>query len=156
MAGITQQMEDAYEEFLVEVPMLLEDLQGLLGKSKEYTDVKVDFEDDTLDRIERFYLDVIDGKEKVDVSESRLGRIFIAYLGEAVIERAGGEWYLNTLDGDPAFGTPTIAPKAGGVRFSPVERRELLKQNREPFLRSLVDYLANKEKFEEDFFKDLE
>lgn len=156
MAGITQQMDDAYEEFLVEIPMLLEDLQDLLDKSKGYRDVKVDFEDDTLDRIEQFYLDVTDGKEKIGVSDARLGRIFIAYLGEAIIERAGGKWHLNSLEDDVAFGTPVVFPKGGGIRFSPVERRELLKQNREPFLRSLVDYLANKEKFEEDLFKDLE
>lgn len=158
MARLTQQMRDAYEEFLVEIPMLLEDLQELLSKSPHYQGQKVDFEGDSLDRIEQFYLDAIEGKENVGVSRARLNRIIIAYFGQALIERAGGNWALNEARRDPSFGTPVVVRWGTGdsMAFSPVERRELLIQNRKPFLREFIAYAVNKEQFEKDFFKEFE
>lgn len=157
MPRLTHEMKDDYEEFLVELETLLSDLQELLARSKRYRDVKVAFDDATLERVEAFYLDTLAGKERPVVSQARMNRIFIAYVGEAIRERAGGRWALDDAEGDPAFGTPVIidwAPDA--IRISPVERRELLIQDRKPFLRELVDYCANKEKIEEDFFKEFE
>ncbi len=157
MAKLTQKMRDDYEEFLVEIPMLLEDLQELLKKSRHYKNVKVGFDDETLDRIESFYLAVLSGKEKIDVSQARINRIIIAYFGEALIERAGGKWILNDAKGDPSFGTPVVidwSKNKDTVAFSPVERRELLIENCKPFLREMITYAVNKEKFEEDFFKE--
>ena len=158
MAKLTQKVRDDYEEFLVEVPMLLEDLQEMLKESRGYRDVKVGFDDETLDRIEGFYLDVLSGKEKIAVSQARMNRIIIAYFGEALIARAGGKWALNEAKGDPSFGTPVVIDWAKGetLAFSPVERRELLIENRKPFLRKFIAYAANKDKFEEDFFKEFE
>ena len=153
MTKLTKKMLDDYEEFLVEIPMLLEDLDELLKNSHQYKDVEVSFDDETLDKIESFYLDVISGKEKIYVSLARMNRIFIAYIGEAVIERAGGKWELNPMDKDPSFGTPVVIDN-DSIRISPVERRELLIKNREPFLRDMVNYCANKDKIEEDFFKE--
>ena len=155
MAKLTQKMRGDHEEFLVEIPMLLEDLQELLQKSRRYRDVEVGFDDETLDRIEAFYLDVLSGKEEVNVSQARMNRIIIAYFGEAVIERCGGRWALNDVENDPSFGTPVVIDWAKeAMRISPVERREVLTENREPFLREMIAYCANKEEFEEDFFKE--
>lgn len=157
MAKLTHKMRDDYEEFLVEIPMLLEDLQELLEKSRRYKDVKVGFDDKTLDRIESFYLDVLSGEEKIGVSQARMNRIIIAYFGEAVIERVGGRWDLNDAEGDPSFGTPVVIDWAKeAIRISPVERREMLIENRNPFLRDMIAYCANKEKIEKDFFKEFE
>jgi hypothetical protein len=155
MGKISQEMEDDYEEFLVEIPMLLEDLQTLLSRSRNYKDVKVNYDSDTLDRIESFYLDVLDEKEKVDVSRARLNRIIIAFFGDSLIQRAGGVWMLDDVENDRAFGTPVVInwAKGGAIRFSPVERRELLIKNRKPFLRDFIEYAVNKEKFEEDLLK---
>ena len=155
MAELTQKMHDDYEEFLVEIPMLLEDLQELLKESRRYRGVEVGFDDETLDRIEAFYLDFLSGRENVDVSPARMNRIIIAYFGEAVIKRCGGRWELNDVRGDPSFGTPVVIDWAkDSMRISPVERRELLIEDRVPFLREMITYCANKEKFEEDFFKE--
>ena len=55
MAKLTRTMRDDFEEFLVEIPMMLEDLQELLCKSRSYRDVKVKYDDETLDRIESFF-----------------------------------------------------------------------------------------------------
>lgn len=161
MARPTKKMEADYEEFLIEIPMLLEDLQGLLRASRRYREVAVAFDDSTLARIEAFYLDVLAGKEKIGVSRARLDRIFIAYVGEAVRARSESgqaRWALNPYDRDPSFGTPVIIDwaKGDGLAISPVERRELLVQNRKPFLRELVTYCATKQRFEADFFKEFE
>ncbi len=158
MARITRKMRKNYEEFLVEIPMLLEDLQELLDNSQAYRNVRVGFDDETLDQIERFYLDVLGGKEKIAVSLPRMNRIIIAYFGEALIERAGGKWDLNDVKGDPSFGTPVVIDWAEGetIAFSPVERREMLIENRQPFLREMINYCENKAQIEEDFFKEFE
>lgn len=156
MVTVSQKMKDDYEEFLVEIDLLLEDLQTLLSQSRNYKDVTVGYDSDTLDRIELFYLDALSGKERVAVSLERLGRILIAFFGESLIQRVRGEWALNEMKDDPAFGTPVIvnwAQGGGGVRFSPVERREWLKKSSEPSMRELIEYAENKEKIEEDFFK---
>lgn len=157
MPRFTKEMEHDYEEFLVEIPMLLEDLQELLLHSDAYKDVKVGFGNDALDKIESFYLDTLSGKEKLKISRPRMNRIFIAYVGEAVLARAeSGQatWAINPIDGDPSFGTPVIIDwaKGDGMAISPVERRELLIENRQPFLRELVEYCETKEQFESDFF----
>lgn len=154
-------MRDDYEEFLVEIPLMLEDLQELLSMSREYRDVEVGYNDETLNRIEAYYLDVLDGKEQTGISQARINRIFIAYVGEAVIERAENKvakWALNPVEGDPSFGTPVIIDwaKDEGIAISPVERRELLIENRAPFLCELVNYCETKQKFEEDFFKEFD
>jgi hypothetical protein len=159
MTKLTRKMQDDYEEFLVEIDMLLEDLGELLKKSRGYKDLQVRFDDESLERTEKFYLDVLSGKEKVDVSLERMNRIFIAYIGEAVINRAESgraRWALNTFEADPSFGTPVVIDwsEDDGIAISPVERRELLIENREPFLRDMIEYVANKTKFEEDFFKE--
>jgi hypothetical protein len=156
MAGVTRKMRKQYEEFLVEIPMLLEDLQELLDKSQAYKQVKVAFDDESLDQIESFYLDVLAGKEKISISLARMNRIIIAYFGEALIERAGGRWDLNDVEGDPAFGTPVVVDWGEGevVAFSPVQRREILIENRQPFLREMINYSENKAQIEEDFFKE--
>lgn len=161
MPKLTKTMSDDFEEFLVEIPMLLEDLQVLLRQSRDCRDVEVGYDDGALDRIETFYLDAMDGKEKIDISQARMNRIFIAYVGEAVIERAesgAAKWALNPVEDDPSFGTPVVIDwaKDDGMAISPVERRELLIDNREPFLRELANYCETKQIFEEDFFKEFD
>lgn len=161
MAKLSKQMKEDFEEFLVELTLLLEDLQEFLAHSKNYRDVHLGYDDKTLDRVEAFYLDVLAGKEKIDVSQARLNRIFIAYVGEAIIARAESgraRWALNPVAKDPSFGTPVIIDwaKDDGMAISPVERRELLIENRKPFLRELVNYCATKQRIEQDFFKEFE
>lgn len=157
MTKITKQNEEAFEEFLVELPLLLEDLQTLLGESRGYGGVRVGFDDEALGKIESFYLDCLAGKEKPSVSPARLDRIIIAYYGEALIERKGGKWLLNDAVGDASFATPVVGhwSEEEVPRFSPVERRELQKENREPFLVKFIHFAERVENLEEDLFKDL-
>ena len=104
---------------------------------------------------------MLDGKERTDVSQSRMNRLFSAYIGEAILERAESgiaKWELNPVEDDPSFGTPVVIDwaKDDGMAISPVERRELLIANREPFLKELVNYCENKEKIEEAFFDEFD
>ncbi len=161
MTRIPKKLKDDFEEFLVEVPILLEELQDLLDQSGAYSGVRVGYDDETLGQIEGFYLDVLSGKERVGISQARVNRVFIAFVGEAVIERAESgraKWALNPVRKDPSFGTPVVIDWAqeDGLAISPVERRELLIENREPFLRDLVEYVETKSAFEEKFFKEFE
>jgi hypothetical protein len=144
MGNLTPEMRAAFEEFIVEIPMLLDQLGELLESSNNYRATRVAFDDESLDRIEQFYLDVLAGRERVDVSQARLNRMIIAFFGEAVRERVGGSWELNDVDGDPAFGTPVIVEWAEAwMRISPVELREQQIEGRKPFLRDLIEYAAN-------------
>ena len=154
---VTQKMRDDFEEFLVEMDFLLEDLGALLSATRRWSGQLVAFDDGSLDEIEAFYLTVLSDKERVAVSQARLDRIIIAFYGEALRERRdAGEWRLCDAKGDPALGTPVVADWAPGAEFfAPVVAREFQKEDRKPFLRELVDYAVNLENVEEDFFKDL-
>lgn len=119
MAKINEQLQRDYEDFIVEIPMMMEDLAELLRNSHGYQGVAVGFDGDTLEAIESFVRDVHRGVEKVSCSLARLNRIYLAYAGEAVIERADGEWVLNDEPNDPSFGMPCVIWHDDEVWFSP-------------------------------------
>ena len=157
MARWFRKREKDYEEFLVEIDMLLEDLNQLLGSSKEFGHLRVAFDDNSLEAIERFYLKVLAGEEKVRVSKKRMNRIIIAFYGEAVRQRVGGTWQLCRDPNDTAFGLPVVADWGKDVvAFSPVEVRDAQIRDRKPFIRERINYFANKEEFEANFFKEFE
>ena len=86
-----------------------------------------------------------------------MNRIIIAFYGEALRERVGGVWELCENEQDTPFGLPVVANWGEGViAFSPVEVRDAQIRDREPFIRDTVEYCANKEKFEANFFKEFE
>lgn len=98
ICNITERNEE-FEIFLVEIPMLLNDLQAVLENSKNYHSITVSFDDDTIKAIEKFYCSILSGEEDLvrsNISLNRLERIIQAYIGEAVIERVSkGKWSLN-------------------------------------------------------------
>ncbi len=152
-----QKMQNNYEEFLVEIDMLLEDLNELLSKSKHHSEQKVAYDPESLDAIEDFYLKVLAGEEKVSVSMERMNRIIIAFYGEAVRERAGGEWQLCENKKDSAFGLPVLANWGVDViPFSPVEVRDAQIEERHIMFKERVEYFANVEEFEANFFDEFE
>lgn len=157
MAHLSQKRQDDYEEFLVEIDMLLDDLNELLANSKHYKKQRVTYDDKSLDAIEDFYLNVLGGKEEVPISDARMNRIIIAFYGEAVRERVGGVWELCQNENDTAFGLPVVANWGKDViPFSPVEVRDAQIRDRKPVIRERIKYFANKDEFEANFFKEFE
>jgi hypothetical protein len=159
MEKIIKKRKEEYEIFLVELPMLLEDLEDLMNKSKKYRNFKIGFDDASIKAVESFYIDVQKGKEKIDVSLKRLDRIMIAYLGETLIERAGmGEWDFNQDKGTSGYGSPHIIlySKADHIPFNPVLQLDRLKEDLKPFLVENIQYHSNLEQDDEDFFKEFE
>lgn len=155
MPKLTQKMRDDYEEFLVEIDMLLEDLNRLLADSKHHKKQRVAYDAESLDAIEDFYLKVLAGEEKIPISLARMNRIIIAFYGEALRERVGGKWELCEDKRDTAFGLPVVANWGEGVTaFSPVEVREAQIRDRKPVMRKRMEYFANKKEFEANFFKE--
>jgi hypothetical protein len=155
VAGLGRQLRDDYEEFLVEIPMLLEDLDALMAHGERYQGARATFDDDGIERVELFYREVLEGREDVGVSPNRLDRIMLAYLGQAVISRAGGTWDLHAVEGDPAFGTPVVVEwgtTGDYVRFSPVEWLEELKKQGGRSVREFIDYAIHQEDFERGLF----
>ena len=149
---------DRFNEFEVEVPMLVDDLNIVLSKSKNYKNIQNIYDLKNVDLVESFYLDVINGIESVDFSLERLDRIIIAYLGETLIFHAGGNWELS-LDNDFTYGTPIIRGfkyDNDGIGFSPVGIRERLLREKEKgvFIKSL-SYCINKEKVQSDLMKQM-
>lgn len=155
MPKLTQKMRDDYEVFLIEIDMLLEDLNELLANSEHYKKQGVAYDDSSLDAIEDFYLKILAGDETIPISQARMNRIIIAFYGEALRERVGGVWELCENENDMAFGLPMVANWGEGViAFSPVEVRDGQIRDRKPFIRDTIDYCANKEEFEANFFKE--
>lgn len=138
-----------FADFEVETLLLQDDLQGLLSSSKGYNKLKVGFDLQTADKIEAYYLDVLNGKEKISASMARFDRIFIAYIGEAIMERVGGNWTLCEDEGDPAYETPVITgwtSDTDAVSISPVLLREDLRKNKKPgVLRQMIEYAIRRE-----------
>jgi hypothetical protein len=136
--------------FAARHPMMLDDLRGFLRSSGGYQAATGEFDLDAVDAVERFYLDVLAGKESVPVSEARLDRVFIAYIGEAIQAHVGGKWELNDLKADAAYGTPIIlgwGSDPDAMRISPVELRERIKRQRTPgILRGVIEYAVLREK----------
>lgn len=141
-------MQNIFDEFLIEIPLLLEDLQELLEKSINYKRVKVNCELDSIDLIESFYLDVLKGKEVINISEARLNRIIIAYFGNCVIHHVGGKWAVGNLENDVAFQTPIIinwGSDPNSKRISPVVIREyILEKMERGSMRWAIEYYSKK------------
>lgn len=151
----TQKLRADYEQFLVEIDFLLEDLNELLANSRGYQTQRVAYDGDSLDAIEQFYLDVLAGKETISLSQARLNRIIIAFYGEAVRERAGGNWAFCEDENDTGFGLPVVANWGQDViAFSPVEIREAQRRDRQPCIRDSVEYCADKDAYEAKLFDD--
>jgi hypothetical protein len=157
VADPDRQLREDYEEFLVEIPMLLEDLEAMMTRSEGHQGGRPAFDHDGIERAERFYRDVLEGREDAGVSPNRLDRIMLAYLGQAVISRAGGTWDLHAVEGDPAFGTPVVVEwgtTGDYVRFSPVEWLEELKKRGGRSVREFIDYAIHQEDFERGLFEE--
>ncbi|MGZ7209987.1 MAG: hypothetical protein ACXVHV_08930, partial [Methanobacterium sp.] len=98
-----------FEEFEVEIPLMLEeDLPTFIQESRNYTNAISGFSIKKIEEIEKFFLDIINGLEKIDISEDRFKRIVLAYIGESVIQNAGGNWIFCDDVKHPGFGTPII------------------------------------------------
>lgn len=152
---IIKERSEEFEVFLVEIPMLLDDLADLLKKSNNYNDINELFTEETLDKIESYYLDVLDGKEKINISMNRLTRILLAYIGEFLINKASrGKWDINKMKKSSNVGMIGIVDYANIEHFAvyPLKLLNYIKETREKTLKSSLMYSANLEQEEKDFF----
>jgi hypothetical protein len=144
---------DKFNEFEVEIPMLIDDLAVSLSSSKGFKNQNLNYELSTVDIVEIFYLDIINGNEKVNFSRNHLDRIIIAYLGEALIHHAGGRWEMGE-DDDLTYGTPMIYgfnDDHDNIGFSPVGIRErFIKEKKNGIFRKSLEYCINKKHIEAD------
>ena len=155
---IIKERSEEFEVFLVEIPMLLDDLTDLLKKSKNYKGIKELFTEDTLDKVESFFHDVLDGKEHINIPMNRLERILIAYIGEFLIERAGqGNWSLNKMKKTSNFGMIEIINYANvdHIPIYPLKMVNAMKNTRKKELKNDLMYFVNLEQEEKDFFKNV-
>lgn len=130
-----KQMQDDFNTFEVEIPMMLDDLSESVKRSfKKNVDI-LNFSIDSINLVEQFYLGVLNGEIKLDISESRLDRLFIAYLGESFRAHLNGHWTLETDKSFESFGTPVITAwgdaSSSHLNFSPVIIRERIKKEEE-------------------------
>jgi len=152
-AKVTEEMREDFDLFLTEMDFLFEDLEAAMANTPHGGAVA--FDDDSLTRIEGFYLSVLAGKQRTSMSVQRLDRIITAFYGEAMRVRAGqGTWVL-VEEGDNR-GTPAVAGWANdAIDFNPVVSRELQKEDHEPFIVQSVNYAVNRDQIHANFFDDL-
>ena len=87
----------------------------------------------------------------------RMNRIIIAFYGEAVRKRVGGQWQLCTNKVDSTYVLPVLANWGEEViPFSPVEVRDAQILERVPMIKERIEYFANIEEFEANFFNEFE
>jgi hypothetical protein len=132
MNKFEQQKED-YGMFEMEIDLMVhEDLPKLLKSSQNYCNVKVDLSLENIDKIESYYIDVLNDYEKASVSGKRLDRILIAFMGEALIKNAGrGHWDFCEKEG-LFYGLPIITgytDHEDAIPFSPVIFRQGIKRD---------------------------
>lgn len=101
-------MKTNYLNFKDEIPTLLKELQYLIQKSNIYRDLVLSYDFSVFDKVESFYLDVIDGKETIHIPQEEFKAMFYAYIGETFRHHLGGEWVICSVKNDDAFGTPII------------------------------------------------
>lgn len=146
-----EERKEEYEIFLVEIPMLLEDLQEVLNNSKNYNSITVSFDDDTIKAIEKFYCSVLSGEEDLhtsNISLNRFKRILLAYIGEAVIERMGkGKWDLNEMEGTSSFGCPEIIDWTEGdhIPIDPVRLLDAIEEGDKTAISECINFCVNKD-----------
>jgi len=151
------QLQNDFDEFEVEWPMLVDELAelmmttGALGAAQSLETL------DGVDQVETFYLSVLDGRARVEVSPDRLDRMILAFLGDFLIQKAGGHWALE-LDGGPFHGCPQVVgwKDHDGLSFEPVGLREKVRTTRTPgTFRDHLSWLMNKREKEADIRREL-
>ncbi len=158
---LTKEMKDDYEKFIKDIPALLAELQKMLKESRKYKKIKVSYDDRTLGEIESFYLAILSGKEKIKISQDKIDRIFMAFMGDALISRSHtglGQWRLSNNFDSRNFGTPVVFgyTTVEHMAYSPFIEIEHLKETRKPALIEEINYCIDKEDFEKNLFKDFE
>ena len=129
-----KKIQDDFDTFEVEIPLLLEDLSALICQIKNTSLNIFDFSFENINLIEQFYLDILNKKIKSDISQDRLDRIFIAYLGESFRAHLGGQWTLELDKSSEAYGTPVISQWGDvpdkHINYCPIIIREWFKQEK--------------------------
>lgn len=153
-----EKMQDLFDEFEVEIPMLIQDLEESLKNSKKYTEIKFSFDIELINTIESFYLDVLNKQEDTIFSSNHFDRVILAYLGETLIHHAGGNWKMST-DDDFTFGTPVISGfkyDYDKIGFSPVGIRDNFINNKvKGSFKKSLEYCINKKEIEEDLMEQM-
>ena len=155
-----EKSKEGFNAFLAEIPSLLEMLKNLLLKSKNYNGVSVNYDLDTILKVELFYIDVLKKNEPVTVSNNLIYKIMMAYYGEAFIHNAGGKWMFNDnkKDEDKVCNTPIIFEWGTGknnMRISPVMMIDGIKKELSPAMASSIDYAANKDERDKELRDEL-
>lgn len=101
-------MKKEAQAFISEVPTMLQALKQSMAQSASYAVEELTYDYDTINKVEAYYLDVVDGKERSSLPADKLKNAFCAYLGEAVKHHLGGEWEIGKVKSDEAYGTPII------------------------------------------------
>lgn len=105
---LTKKMQQEFDNFIKDIPQNLNYLQETLKTSKKYEKTVIGYTPDLVDKIENFYLDVLEGEELPNIDKEKLYNAFFTFIGEAVIKNAKGNWEWCTIKADEAFNTPII------------------------------------------------
>ena len=120
------ELQPAWDDFdilMARIPDYLEQLRKLLENSKNYHSPRIDFsknsdelyederafQDQTIERVENFFLDVLRGKEPYEDDIDELKLIIGLFLGEAIVEKLDGEWMICENKDFADYGKPLVA-----------------------------------------------
>lgn len=153
--------QEYYENILINKSNLLEELNRLLKASKHFSEVNVNFEIETINAIEEWYIAVLSSNEQVDISLTKLEDIMIIYYGEACIFQVGGEWAFPKRKTDISYQTPVITRsgdlKLGSIDISTVGMiRAIQRKKQKGQMFDSLNYFINKEQINKDLMKQME
>lgn len=115
-----------YEGFIREIPDLL---KRLTATSR----IEMNFTLENIGKMEEYYRSIASGKRDLpgEMAVEEFETMIKAFIGEAVIRNAAGQWVLNNAPGDSTYGTAVISYICDNFpRVSP--REQMNRVNDEP------------------------
>ena len=103
-------IKQEYQQFINNIPSYLTKMKSVLNKDK------LEYNFDEIEMVFDIYFNHYKAPEQIGLSYNDLELTLYAYMGEAFIFHQGGEWSLNTIKTDKAYGSPTII-KWGGKDY---------------------------------------
>ena len=100
-----------YEAFISNIPSYMEKLAKIIGKEK------LNFDEEEIVKISEYFIDVFNNKSFTIEYKKE----FIAYIGEAFMQRYGGEWGFTGEKDSFSPNEPAIGRyEPGTIRFCPI------------------------------------
>jgi len=137
-----------YKEFVNANSKYKEDMATILQK------LTLSYDEEEIRKISGFFI----GLNENGLFDLVHRKMFVTYLGEAFIERYGGEWFYGKFEKDKnAFNEPIVTKfKNEGIRFCPMEHIAsiLESKNTNEFNETMV-YMAEMRAKTENVFSEL-